>query len=396
MASLFSAFLPGGPQSQALHYSYEKAGLVFDNQPIPWNAESILVEALVRASNLQPRQRLEFSLHLPNQPPIPPELLRPEPTQTQSRLFFRLPVPEQTTLAHLFWKERSLGQLTLPILTVEEFLRNLMLQHASAQVHLGEATVACQSFVTTQAQSAITSALLTSPTSLIPILDLGLSVELGQFDQPMQRLPVRLSSSQMRARQALLAVLLPRPRKTGPWQVRWLLGERCLASLTLKGITKRHLLKSLRISSTRFFVQNDNGEVNILRFPPTSLEGIHRLGPCFLVCSSEPGLAGFCDLSVKVVMENRSASYELVPQSVYLSDGPSPYAPGTFAADDLANIRAFELYAEKQLLGTVSLAPVPIAEFNPEGGFQTSTEEFPWSPAAEEQLNDRLRKLLGG
>ena len=33
-----------GPQ--ALHYSYEKAGLTLPGQPIPWNAESVVVETL--------------------------------------------------------------------------------------------------------------------------------------------------------------------------------------------------------------------------------------------------------------------------------------------------------------------------------------------------------------
>ena len=33
-----------GPQPQALHYSYEKAGLTLHDQPIPWNAEAVLVE----------------------------------------------------------------------------------------------------------------------------------------------------------------------------------------------------------------------------------------------------------------------------------------------------------------------------------------------------------------
>src|SRR5256885_14898330 len=34
-----------GPQPQALHYSYEKAGLSLHDQPIPWNAEAVVVEA---------------------------------------------------------------------------------------------------------------------------------------------------------------------------------------------------------------------------------------------------------------------------------------------------------------------------------------------------------------
>ena len=38
-----------GPQPQALHFSYEKAGLTIHDQPIPWNAEAVLIDALVKA-----------------------------------------------------------------------------------------------------------------------------------------------------------------------------------------------------------------------------------------------------------------------------------------------------------------------------------------------------------
>ena len=65
-----------GPQPQALHYSFEKAGLTLTNQPIPWNAEAVLVEALVRLANPAPAARRDFSLHLPDRPPLAAEALR--------------------------------------------------------------------------------------------------------------------------------------------------------------------------------------------------------------------------------------------------------------------------------------------------------------------------------
>ena len=34
-------------QTSGLYYSFEKAGLTLDRQPIPWNAEAVLVEAIV-------------------------------------------------------------------------------------------------------------------------------------------------------------------------------------------------------------------------------------------------------------------------------------------------------------------------------------------------------------
>ena len=33
-----------GPKPHAMHHSYEKAGVIVDDQPIPWNAEAVLVE----------------------------------------------------------------------------------------------------------------------------------------------------------------------------------------------------------------------------------------------------------------------------------------------------------------------------------------------------------------
>ncbi len=34
-----------GPQTQAMRFSYEKAGRTVDDQPIPWNAEAVIVES---------------------------------------------------------------------------------------------------------------------------------------------------------------------------------------------------------------------------------------------------------------------------------------------------------------------------------------------------------------
>ena len=48
-----------GPQPQALHYSYEKAGLTLHDQPIPWNAEAVVVEAMLRLpTRSAPQSRL--------------------------------------------------------------------------------------------------------------------------------------------------------------------------------------------------------------------------------------------------------------------------------------------------------------------------------------------------
>ena len=60
-----------GPQPQALHYSYEKAGLVLHDQPIPWNAEAVLVEAQLRLPSAAGRRKADFQLRVPGHEPVP-------------------------------------------------------------------------------------------------------------------------------------------------------------------------------------------------------------------------------------------------------------------------------------------------------------------------------------
>ena len=77
MRDLWNLFRSPGPQSQALHFSYEKAGLTLDNQPIPWNADAVVVEANVRLSASSARQKSDFRLRLGTAgPSFEPEVLR--------------------------------------------------------------------------------------------------------------------------------------------------------------------------------------------------------------------------------------------------------------------------------------------------------------------------------
>ena len=69
--------------------------------------------------------------------------------------------------------------------------------------------------------------------------------------------------------------------------------------------------------------------------------------------------------------------------------------PGTVDVADLSQVNAFELRSKGGLLTVLPLSPAPIASFTAEGGFKPSSE-FPWSPAAEEELSDRLTRLLEG
>src|SRR6516165_8869328 len=100
-----------GPRTQALHYSYEKAGLVLHDQPIPWNAEAVLVEAQLQMQTAAGRRKADFLLRLPGRELIVAEHLRRLDTDDRYRIGFRLPPPGITVAAEILYREHVLGQL---------------------------------------------------------------------------------------------------------------------------------------------------------------------------------------------------------------------------------------------------------------------------------------------
>jgi hypothetical protein len=383
-----------GLPPQALHYGYEKAGLTLYDQPIPWSAEAVLVEAAVRLGASTPRRKGDFQLRLPGQEPQPAEALRRQEGEELHRVLFRLPPPAAATTGELVWRNHVLGQVTLPVLSREEFLQKLRVQMPTLFVRLGDESVACQTFVSSQCKGILVSALVTSPTSLVPLLDMDLQVEFRPArGSAVYRVPARLCSSQLNGRQALITVA-PRkfPRRIGAWSANWLLGDRVLVSQQIKAISQRTFQRSLRVADTRYVFQTKKGEINLARHVPP-LEGLARLGPCFLVCSREAGMAGLCQVRVHAQVSGAVQPPLLLEQEVLITDGPTMVAPGTLDVADVGQVSGFDLSVKGAALGSLPLRPAPTASFTAEGGFKTP-HDFSWSSAAEEELNERLTRLL--
>jgi hypothetical protein len=296
----------------------------------------------------------------------------------------------------LLYREHPLGQVTLPFLSRDDFLRGLRLEMPTLFVRVGQESVACQTFVTSQCRGLLASAVLLSPPSLAPLLDMDLQVEFRcERGGSAYRVPALLCSSQLQGRKALVTVAPRRyPRRMGTWTATWLLGDRPLAVQRVRGISKRTFHRSLRISDTRFVVRDGSGRVRLTRqAPPVDVGG--RVGPCFLVSSGEPGMAGLCKLRVAVQTPGAPPAAPLMEQEVLISDGPTPVAPGTLDVADLVQVSGFELSVRGQALGVLSLCPAPTAAFTNEGGFKP-TADFTWSAAAEEEMTERLNRLLEG
>ena len=236
--------------------------------------------------------------------------------------------------------------------------------------------------------------LLSSPTSLAPLVDLELGANVVCDDVLIERRIVRLESNQLAGKQALVVVPFPKPRTgAGDWHICWTLGEQILATRGLRGYKAIDFQRSLRISTTRLFLEGAVGVLPLVRFAPASWDGIARVGPVFLVSSGIAGMAAQAEFRVRVLNRNRKVILEMPPISTLVSDGPTVIAPGTLGLDDA--IVAFELWRGSRRLGEVTLISTPTASFTGEGGIAEPVD-FAWSPQAEEELQQKLGLLLGG
>lgn len=391
MLDLWSIYR-SGPRLQTLRFGYEKAGLVVRDEPIPWCAESALVEAILTRTPADCRKG-DFRLRFAGQSLAPVDLGRTQP-EGELRVLFRLPPPTHSASAEVRWQNHLLGQLTLPVLSREEFVRQLRLTMPTVFVKIGETTVACQSFVSTQCRGLFAAAQLSSPTCLAPLADLSLEIEFyAERTAEGETAAVTLAGSQLASRQALISTTAPKaPRRVGSWLVTWRLGELVLSCQRIRAISARQFQRSLRVADTRFVIQSGKGAISLQRALPRKESG--RIGPCFMLASQEAGMAGLCPLSVHVRMRD-GESRQLMKEQVLITDGPTPVMPGTIPAGEQDRVIGFELRVKDSLAGMLSLEPAPAADFTSEGGFRPPTEYF-WTSAAEQELADRLGRLTEG
>ncbi|MFL5328183.1 MAG: hypothetical protein ACJ8C4_04655 [Gemmataceae bacterium] len=392
MADLLSPFRRR--TNEVLQVSAELGGLIITGQPIPWNAEAVLVEACLRLP-AGFRRKEDLALRVAGREPVLPVAYRRDEVPDRCRVYFRVPTPVANTSAEFTWCERLLSRVAMPVLSREDFLESLHFELPVVHARLGTESVACQTFVSGQCQGLLAGGMLKSPYSLAPLAELGLTAEfLGDNIGAPITVTVPLSGSQLLSKEALVSAA-PRKlaRRSATWNITWRAGGRVLATSNVRAIRPGECHRSMRLVGTRFIV-DDGKEITARRQLPAPGEAV-RVGPCFLVSSSEPGLAAKCEFEVRAVMSGPSEPIGYWRQTVLVTDGPTAIAPGTVPTADLANIQAFDLRLHGRSLGQLPLHPVPVATFTAEGGY-VAPPDFPWTGAAEDELNERLSKLMGG
>lgn len=399
-----------------IYCCYEKAGIVVRNEPIPWNADAVLVEVLVRFPNGAVRRKSDFSLRSSAlDAVVPASSLQRRGAEDCFVVLFRFCPIRELSSVEVLWRDRPVVRTAVPTVSPTEFLAGLRIEQPTTFARLGDYTVPCRAIPIKQCTGLLAAALLQSSTSLLPLADLDLHVEFMEYPRtagfggyegrnglPDDRLcepggnryvvPVRLTGSQLARKEAQVIVAAPRPpKRIGVWAVSWKTGRQTLARTEVRILGKKALARSLYLADSRYVHQDKLGRLNITKVLPALGPG-ERLGPCFLIASREEGLAALCALEV-VGRQRGQALQPLDAQQVLVTDVPMPLAPGTVSEADLQNLIAFELRQGNQVLGAISTCPAPTATFTSEGGFKPPPEDHPWSPASDEELNARLQRL---
>lgn len=383
----------GRPGSTAVHIRYELAGLVLHEPPVPASADAVVVEVRLRLPPLA-RQKVDYCLRFPGLEPVAPEYLRKDESDPHRyRLMFRMAVPKDSVRGELLWRNKLIADVLIPVQSSDDFLAKLSASHATASVQIADRSVAAQTFVAAQCRGFTTALVLKSPTVLAPLSSLGVRVVFRSDRSTVEQVvPVPLSSSQLGAKDVLLTASPPRPpRRAGTYTATWFTGPRELAAIQVRAVSGREFLQSLRLSDTRFAVVDKTGSVRFVRHAPPPGADIERIGPCFVVCSHQPGMAGW--ISLKAVGQPIADPPQELDGSILVTDGPTVFAPGMLDIAATSQLTGFDLRTKTHTLGTMSLHPVPTAAFNAEGGYKPPPD-FAWTPTAEDELAERLAKLM--
>jgi hypothetical protein len=383
-----------GPWIRDIQIGYEKSGIVVRGEPIPWNADAVLIEVQVWfPQRVSPKN--EFALELSGEPPVMPVAQQPvlDTEEATVCFVFRMPVPARSCRVGLFWRCDFLAHIALKTLSREEFLANLHLESTTLFARLGDQNVACAAVVAGQVQALTAGVVLRSVTSLLPIVDLCPCLEVTGRSGETHALPLVLTSGQLTGREAMASVILPE------WlhgdhgvHLQWSIAGQWRADSRLHPVTAESFRRSLVCVDCRYVMVDRDGVMASSRYFLVR-DDVTQLGPCFLVASREPGIAAVHSFCVRIHYKDPDRRPDFVEQGVLITDGPSPFIPLMLSPEEFQRVASFDLFSDGEHLSQLALCTRDTATFTNEGGF-TAPEDYPWTPTAEEELADHLRKLM--
>ena len=381
------------PRVLGLWHSYEKAGLRVSGEPIPWNADTVLVEALVEWSGNPLVSRIDFELRTSDEIPLTPASLE-ERGGGFYHVLFRLAASRGARAGMLYWRSRPLARVELPYLSRERFLESFQIEVPTFFARFQENCVACRSVVEGQSCDLLASSLLRSPTSLLPLLDFGLCLEVaGPASNRSVSVPLRLAGAELLGREAVLMSALPvRLGAAGSWSISWTVAGQTLVRRNIRVIAREAFLESIYVPNGWFWPALASPAITTGDpASPSDLRGRQRF--YVHIASRELGVAARCPIEVRLRYEFHEQTLGLERQEVLVTDVPTPCVAVPSNIAELRDLRAIELFTQGRFLGSIPWEHAQSATFTAKGGFLTLGSRS-WTPFDEIKLEERLGRLM--
>ena len=320
--------LSGRAAPERVGFAYERGGVVVWNEPIPWNAESVLVEAIVCLPRGSVGVREDFALQVPDGPLLRATGLRECGPERLCVLFRLLPLHE-TMAVTVVWRSRQLSRLKLPFLGEAEFWRGLRLDAPTLLAQIRDRVIPCAAIVAGQCHGLSCCGLLTSSTSLLPVAGMDFAIEfVHEAGGRSYRVTPTLGRAELTSRRAMV-MLRPEdvPDCLGSWSVRCSVAGRPLAALGLRVVTPDTFEHSIYLVDSCYRCEKENGAATIRSYPPL-LDDICRLGPSFRVASRQAGVAGLCRLDICARARDPAGLSPRQTHEVLITDAAGSFAHG--------------------------------------------------------------------
>ncbi len=385
-----------GLQPQAMHFRYEKAGRIVDDQPIPWNAEAVLVEATVRLPKQQSRRKTDFQLRVPGQDLVPAEHMQGEADE-HHRVRFRVTATRRNRRRRVALPRQGAGSTRVALseqgrVSAKPAFADADLVRSPRHANRGLPDVRLQP-VPRSARQRGADQPDESGAAARPRIASRVPLRAQRRGEPRSRRAVQFATGRPagvgygRAAHAIRAASAPgwRPgcSATAPWPV-----SACAASRSGTFSARCASPTHASWSRPRPARYASRARCRPLRPPSASVR-------VFWSPAANPAWPASAACRSPLRCPERSIPRYCWSKTCLSPMDPPWSRPERSTPSDLQQVSGFELSIRGQSLGVLSLCPAPTATFTTEGGFKPH-HDYTWSAAAEEEMNERLNRLLEG
>lgn len=379
---------------QSITIGYEIQGLRIDRALIPWNADSLLVEMLIRFPPKSPCAPKDFLITMGDDDPLIGNEIQitSEGEFNSGKVLFRADPPVKNVTAKVYIKNKLRHEMAIPFLSREKFLKGLSFNQASLSCLYDQGAVACKSYYPAGIRNMSIGGIIKSVHGFEPLLGttLALALTMGKNKKILPWTP-----NIPQAGEAMIPLTIPLgtfPRKMGVLESSLLVDGEEIGGGKFQGLSTPEFLRTIEILRAGFVVWNENNMPHLWD-NLDSLKAGHRFGPTFWLHSDLQDCVGLADGKINGYLHGSVQPMTLWEGKIPITHVPRLFSPLSMASTHFQELKLFELVIARHPVSRISLASKPKAIFTNEGTIASPVSMDSESPISNKDLLKKLNSL---